>query len=65
MKRTFRNANIGIVSGAIVLAIGFVLFHDNDGAMEVLALGAFAVVMSVFLFFERRDRTPSKGARPS
>jgi uncharacterized MnhB-related membrane protein len=55
MKRTFRNANIGIASGAAVLAVGFALLHGNDGAMEVLALGAFAVVMSVYLFLERRD----------
>jgi hypothetical protein len=66
MKRTFRNANIGIASGAAVLVVGFALLHGNEGAMEVLALGAFAVVMSVYLFLQRRDdRARSKGARHS
>lgn len=55
MKRIFRNANIGIAFGALVLAVGFPLLYDDEGAVELLALGAFAVVMSVYLFLERRD----------
>jgi hypothetical protein len=55
MKRIFRNANIGVAFGALVLAVGFALLHDDEGAVELLALGAFAVVMGVYLFLERRD----------
>lgn len=55
MKRGIRNGNIGIASGVIVLAIGFTFVHGNEEAMELLAIGAFAVVMGVSILLNRRD----------
>jgi quinol-cytochrome oxidoreductase complex cytochrome b subunit len=55
MKRSFRNANIGIASSVVVLIVGTILFYDNDGAMELLALFAFGVAMGVLFFLDWRD----------
>jgi hypothetical protein len=55
MKRRFRNANIGIAAGMVVLLVGFAFFHGNEGAMEVLALVTFAVAIGVHLALGSRD----------
>ncbi|HEU4735480.1 MAG TPA: hypothetical protein VFS48_00435 [Solirubrobacterales bacterium] len=38
-----------------VLIAGTILFYENEGAMELLALFAFGVAMSVLFFLEWRD----------
>lgn len=55
MKRGIRNANIGLAVAAAVLTVGFIFLHGNDGAMELLALGVFAVGMGVSILLDRRD----------
>jgi len=55
MKRGFRNANIGIALGAIVLAIGFPFCHDSEGATELLALGGLAVALGTLFLLDWRD----------
>jgi hypothetical protein len=67
MKRQFRNANIGLAFGLTTLAIGFAVFHDSEAAMELLAMGAFALAMGVFVLLVWRDertRRQRKGSRP-
>jgi hypothetical protein len=66
MKRSFRNANFGIASSVAVLVVGTILFYDNEGAMELLALFAFAVAMGVLFFLDWRDeRAQRKDAHRS
>ncbi len=55
MKRSFRNANIGLAVSVVVLVVGTVFLYDNEGAMEALALFAFAVAMGVLFFLDWRD----------
>jgi hypothetical protein len=55
MKRSLRNANIGIASSVVVLIVGTIFFHGNEGAMELLALFGFSVAMGVLFFLEWRD----------
>jgi len=38
-----------------VLIVGTILFYDNEGAMELLALFAFGVAMGVLFFLDWRD----------
>jgi hypothetical protein len=61
MKKGFRNANIGIAVSAVVLAAGFIPFHGNEGAMEALAVGAFAVGMAVLFLLDWRDERVQRG----
>lgn len=66
MKRGFRHANVGLAVGLLVLVSGFSLLHDNEGAMELLGLGSFAVVMAVyFLLVWRDERAPRRSKDPS
>lgn len=45
-----------------MLVVGTVFFHDNEGAMELLALFGFSVAMGVLFFLEGRDeRAQRKG----
>jgi hypothetical protein len=62
-KIELKNANIGIAVSALVLIVGFMLFRSSEGAMEALAIGAFAAGMAVLLLLDRRDeRTHDKEA---
>ena len=64
MKRSLRNANIGIAWGAVVLVVGTFFFHDSEGAMEVLALVATVLTFGVLFFLEWRDeRAQGKRSR--
>lgn len=64
MKRSFRNANIGLATSVVVLSVGTILFHDSEGAMEALALVTLVVAFGVLFFLEWRDeRTQDKSSR--
>lgn len=64
MKRSFRNANIGLATSVAVLIVGTIIFHDSESAMEALALLALVVAFGVLFFLEWRDeRTHGKGSR--
>jgi hypothetical protein len=66
MKRSFRNANIGLAASVVVLVVGVVLLHDSESAIEVLALFAFGVAMGVLFFLDWRDeRARRKGVHRS
>jgi hypothetical protein len=66
MKRLFRNANIGLVVGAIVLIGGAVLFHGNDDAYSATTVASFIIATAVcFGLSIRDDRTARKDSRPS
>jgi hypothetical protein len=54
-KRQFRNANIGLVVGAIVLIGGAVLFHGNDDAYSATTVASFIVAMAVCFGLIIRD----------
>jgi hypothetical protein len=64
MERSFRNANLGIAACAVVLAVGFIFFHDSEGAMEALGITAFIVAMSVMFLLDRRDERARGGRTP-
>jgi len=66
MKRSLRNANIGIASSIVVLVVGTVFFHDSEGAMEALAIVTTVVAFGVLFFLEWRDeRTQGESSRRS
>jgi hypothetical protein len=66
MKRQFRNANIGIVAGAIVLIGGAVLFNGNDDAYSATTVVSFLVGMAVcFGLIIRDERAGQKDSRRS
>jgi len=54
-KRLFRNANIGVAVGAILLIAGAVLFHENDDAYSASTVASFLVGMAVYLGLSVRD----------
>jgi uncharacterized membrane protein len=55
MKRLFRNANIGIAVGAVLLIGGAILFHGNDEAYSATTVVSFVVGMAVYLGLSIRD----------
>jgi uncharacterized membrane protein YhhN len=54
-KRLFRNANIGILVGAVLLISGAILFHKNDDAYSASAVVSFVIGMIVYLGLSVRD----------
>jgi hypothetical protein len=47
-RREIRHANLGIVTAAIVLLVGVIVFKDSgDGALEIVGLSAFVVALVV------------------
>lgn len=66
MKRQFRNANIGLAVGAIVLIGGAVLFHGNDDAYSATTVASFIIGMAVcFGLIIRDERAGRKDAHRS
>jgi uncharacterized membrane protein len=55
MKRLFRNANIGVAVGAVLLIGGAILFHGNDEAYSATTVASFVVGMAVYLGLSVRD----------
>lgn len=55
MKRLFRNANIGVAVGAILMIGGVILFHGNDEAYSAMTVAAFVIGMAVYLGLSVRD----------
>jgi len=55
MKRLFRNANIGVAVGAVLLIGGAILFNGNDEAYGAMTVASFVVGMAVYLGLSIRD----------
>jgi 4-hydroxybenzoate polyprenyltransferase len=65
MKRLFRNANIGLAVGAVVLIGGAILFHENDDAYSATTVAAFVIGIAVCFGLDiRGDRAERKDSRP-
>jgi len=61
MKRLFRNANIGLAVGAVVLIGGAILFHENDDAYSATTVAAFVIGMAVCFGLDiRAERKDSR-----
>lgn len=59
----FRNANIGLAVGAVVLIGGAVLFYGNDDAYTAATVAAFVIGMAVSIGLDIRDeRSERKGS---
>lgn len=58
MRHLFKNANISLAVLALVMTVGFVFFHDSDGAWEAVVAVSFVVGFAVMFFLNHReDRT--------
>jgi uncharacterized membrane protein len=55
MKHLFKNANVSLAVLAVVMTVGFVLFHDNDGAWEAVVAVSFIVGFAVMFILNRRE----------
>jgi len=55
MKRLFRNANIGVAVGGILLIGGAILFHGNDEAYGATTVASFVIGMAVYIGLSVRD----------
>jgi hypothetical protein len=55
MSRLFRNANIGIAVGVVVLVVGFFPTLHSEVAHTALGLAMFAISMGVFFVLSVRD----------
>jgi hypothetical protein len=64
MKRQFRNANIGLVTAAIVLIGGAVLFHGNDDAYSATTVVSFIVGVAVCFGLIIRDERAGRKDSP-
>lgn len=66
MKRQFRNANIGLAVGAIVLIGGAILFRGNGDAYSATTVASFIIATAVcFGLIIRDERAGRKDSRPS
>ena len=64
MKRKFKHANKGIAVGAVLLVIGTILFRNNETALSIVGLAAFAACMAVtFILDEREYRARHAGSK--
>jgi ABC-type cobalamin transport system permease subunit len=64
MKSKFKHANKGIAVGASLLIVGAILFHNNETAMSIVGLTAFAACMAVtFILDEREYRARHSSSR--
>lgn len=64
--RLFRNANIGLVVGLVVVVVGFFPARHSEIATTALGLAMFVISMGVFFVLSVRDeRARRKGNRRS
>lgn len=62
----FRNANIGVAVGAIVLIAGAVLFQGNDDAYTATTVASLVIAIAVSIALDIRDeRAGRKDSRRS
>jgi hypothetical protein len=64
MRRFFRNANVGLATAAVVLAVGFWPTHRSETAFTMLGFVAFAVGMGVYIALNLRYERARDKARP-
>lgn len=61
MKRLIRNGHIGVAVGGSLAVLAAIIFHGDEGLLELSALVALAATMGVFLALNARDdRTRSR-----
>jgi uncharacterized membrane protein len=62
----FRNTNIGVAVGAIVLIMGAVLFQGNDDAYAATTVASLVIAIAVSIALDIRDeRAGRKDSRRS
>jgi len=49
-----RNANIGVLVGAVILIGGAILFRHSEAGLQLITLLAFAAAVGSFLYLETR-----------
>jgi hypothetical protein len=67
MRNKFKNAHISLAVGVTVLVVGFLLFHDNEGAMTAVGMGSFALCLGLLFVLDEREyraRNGGSGRRP-
>jgi len=55
MKRLFRNANIGVAVGAVLLFGGTILFHGDADACSATTVGAIVACFGTMFWLDCRD----------
>jgi hypothetical protein len=55
MRRKVRYGYISYAVAVVLLAADLILFHDNEEAMGIMGIAAFAICMGVFTVLCERD----------
>ena len=64
MKRLFRNANIGVAVGAILMGAGIFVFHGNEDLQSAATVVSFVVAMAVYFVLSERDERAGRMGPP-